>query len=160
MPIASAISGIEMPGRVRTSSSACLERVPLPRGRPRRPLPAPAPCRRLVPPPPLPARERRGPLGGAGAPPSRPPPTPARRGGAARAARGAGRRRSASLADAVERGGRRLEAVIFVNDRAKLLQPRVDLPLLLFQEIGHCPALYIDRLTRQSRQRRCRAENV
>src|SRR5918999_1325868 len=33
MPIASAISGIEMPGRSRTSSSACLARVPLPRGR-------------------------------------------------------------------------------------------------------------------------------
>src|SRR3954468_10459778 len=55
-------------------------------------------------------------------------------------------------ADAVERGGRRLEAVIFVNEGAKLLQARVDLTLLLFQEIGHRTALYTDRLTRQSRQ--------
>jgi hypothetical protein len=36
MPIASAISGMVMPGRSRTRSSACAERVPLPRGRPRR----------------------------------------------------------------------------------------------------------------------------
>ena len=36
MPIASASSGIVMPGRARTSSSACLARLPLPRGRPRR----------------------------------------------------------------------------------------------------------------------------
>src|SRR4051794_27204474 len=131
MPIASAISGIEMPGRSRTSSSACLERVPLPRGRPRRPLP-PLAARRGVP---LPAPR---PPGGVGPPP--PPPAGARWGGCRRPpapARGGGG--TATAADAVERGGRRFEAVIFVNEGPKLLQARVDLTLLLFQEIGHVP---------------------
>ena len=50
MPIVSASSEIVMPGRVRTSSRACLERAPLPRGRPR---PDPDP------PEPEPRRRRR-----------------------------------------------------------------------------------------------------
>src|SRR3954447_26013366 len=103
------------------------------------------------------------------------PPAPSARaaarptaGGAAAAAPGGapGRRPAACAgavgrppaADAVERGSGRLEAVIFVNERAKLLQPRVDLTLLLFQEICHRLALYTDRLTRPSRQPSCRAD--
>src|SRR3954447_13982437 len=62
-------------------------------------------------------------------------------------------------AHAVERGGRRLEAVKFVDEGAKLLQARVDLTLLLLQEIGHvATALYSERLTRQSRQARRRRD--
>ena len=51
MPIASASSGMVIPGFARTSSSACRERVPEPRGRPRRPAPlllAPRRPRRAV----------------------------------------------------------------------------------------------------------------
>src|SRR3954469_15183429 len=151
MPIASAISGMEMPGRDRTSSSACLERVPLPRGRPRRPLPLPLPlpleppaARRDVPDPPD-ARPRRVVVPPLAAPVDRPPPPPSSAGGAA--------------PQPAERGGRRLEAVKFVDEGAKLLQARVDLTLLLFQEIGHvATALYSERLTRQSRQARRRRD--
>src|SRR3954454_19506948 len=89
----------------------------------------------------------------------------ARAGGRARRAPAACRRAAARrsggppAAHAVERGGRRLEAVKFVNEGAKLLQACVDLTLLLFQEIGHvATALYSDRLTRQSRQARCRRD--
>src|SRR4051812_49915357 len=66
-----------MPGRVRTSSSACFDRVPLPRGRPRRPLAPPPDPRRVVPLPPDP-RVRRvdvPPLAPALSA-DRPPPTP------------------------------------------------------------------------------------
>src|SRR4051812_28082064 len=126
MPIASAISGIEMPGRSRTSSSACLERVPLPRGRPRRPLP--------------PLAARRGPARGGGRvvgvwrAAARPPARPAPAGGGGGGGPGAGARRgggggpppaagggggAAPAADTVERGGRRFEAVIFVNEGPK-----------------------------------------
>src|SRR4051794_38315052 len=105
------------------------------------------------------------------APPARAAAGPAPgRAAAAGPARAPGRRAAAraracacacgrpSAADAVERGSRRLQAVIFVNEGAKLLQARVDLTLLLFQEICHRLALYTDRLTRQSRQRSCRAD--
>src|SRR3954470_6635745 len=97
--MASAISGMVMPGRVRTSSRACLERVPLPRGRPR----------------------RRGPVeGAAGAAAPRDPrrargPPPARSGGG-----GGGRAGRAS--DAVERGGGGLETVELVHQGTQLLQ--------------------------------------
>src|SRR4051794_41413699 len=78
MPIASAISGMEMPGRDRTSSSACWGRVPRPRGGRRRRLPLPLEppaARRDVPDPPD-ARPRR--VGGPplAAPVDRPPPPP------------------------------------------------------------------------------------
>src|SRR3954466_5902584 len=146
MPIASAISGMEMPGRDRTSSSACLERVPLPRGRPRRPLPLPLPLE----PPPAPPGPAGGAAGCAG---------PARRAPAAGGGAAARRTGGPPAAHAVERGGRRLEAVKFVDEGAKLLQARVDLTLLLFQEIGHvATALYSERLTRQSRQARWRRD--
>src|SRR3954453_17504615 len=56
MPIASASSGIVMPGFARTSSSACLERVPLPFGRPRRLVPVLVLVRRAR----VPARRRAG----------------------------------------------------------------------------------------------------
>src|SRR4051795_8702501 len=153
MPISWAISGMEMPGRARTSSRACLERVPLPRGRPRRPVPLPLPPPLAAGPPPPRAPRPRGapaaPPAARGARAAAPPA--ARRAGAGAACRGG--RRGRRVADAVERGGRRLEAVKFVNERPQLLQPGVDLALLLFQEIGHRPALYTERLTRQSRRR-------
>src|SRR3954470_18227286 len=95
--MASAISGMVMPGRVRTSSRACLERVPLPRGRPRRRGPvegaAGAAARRAPP--------RGG--GGGGGRGGRPPP----------GAGGGGRAGCAS--DAVERGGGSLETVELVH---------------------------------------------
>src|SRR4051812_16347428 len=131
MPISSAISGIEMPGRARTSSSACLERVPLPRGRPRRPPPSPSPpaaLRRRGAPAPATAvsvaARCAATAGGAAA-----APAPRRRGRVRGRARGGGH--------PVERRRRGLEALIFVNQRAQLLQPRLDLALLLVQEIGH-----------------------
>ena len=46
MPIASASSGMVMPGRAFTSSSAWMARVPEPFGRPRRPVPEPLARRR------------------------------------------------------------------------------------------------------------------
>src|SRR4051812_50145166 len=93
-----------MPGRVRTSSSACFDRVPLPRGRPRRPLAPPPDPRRVVPLPPDP-RGRRGdvpPLAPALSA-DRPPPTPS---SAAAGAPGRG--------DLSTRGGRALyPALVF-----------------------------------------------
>src|SRR3954447_14657511 len=90
------------------------------------------------------ARAAGGAAGGAG---------PPRRAAAAGGGAAARRRGGPPAAHAVERGGRRLEAVIFVNEGAKLLQACVDLTLLLFQEIGHvAPALYSHRLTYEFRQ--------
>src|SRR3954469_12414970 len=73
--------------------------------------------------------------GAAGRTAARAAPAACRR--ASATARGGGR--TGTAADAVERAGRRFEAVIFVNEGPKLLQARVDLTLLLFQEIGHVP---------------------
>src|SRR3954462_4537597 len=126
MPIASAISGIEMPGRARTSSSACLARVPLPRGGPGRllgggpgPARAPGPAAAVA----VTRGRRRAPRA-ASAPP--------------RAARGGRRRRGVrAVAHAGQGGARRLEATVLLGQRAKLLQPRVDLTLLVLEEVGH-----------------------
>src|SRR4029079_19517665 len=84
---------------------------------------------------------------GARAAAARPPATPGAAPGArprsraapATAAAARRARRRGRVPDTVEGGRGRLEAVIFVNERPQLLQPRVDLTLLLFQEVGHVP---------------------
>ena len=97
-----------MPGLERTSASASAPRVPVPFGRPRRPLPL------------LLARFGRGLRAGATC------DGRGRRGGAA-----VGRR------DAVERRGCGLEALILVDERLEFFQPRANLASLLVKEVCH-----------------------
>src|SRR3954465_12949559 len=112
MPIASASSGIVIPGRSRTSLRASWARVPEPRGGPRGPVGGAAGA----------GGAPGGGVGGAGGP-----------------ARAAGRRgpRGGSGADAGECALGGLETVELVDERAQFLESRLDLLALLVEEVRH-----------------------
>src|SRR5262245_2646235 len=56
---------------------------------------------------------------------------------AAAAARRRGRGVACAGGQSLKRRGGGFEPVVFVDERAQLLQPGIDLALLLFQEVGH-----------------------